>query len=294
MPGALKYRFAASYAGVPLLVEGWETNRSRNLIVHLPARGKGAQLSDRGGVPREDTLTVRLVGDAAAVTAARDQLNTLQETKTAATFQHPIDGVWPARVSEFTERGDTNGITYSLKLTHDPRAEQRAAQAVRQSQGSERDVAASVAIFENTKAALAVADPATASALVTGDDLLAPVASWSSAPAAQVELDAERQRGQIAESVTALDGLLSPEAHETALALLQVQASLTAYKRTLRQFAATLSEIVVPSDRPLIRILTDLYGAARADELLEDALRANSIADPLRVRAGTTLLLPPL
>jgi hypothetical protein len=294
MAGALNYRFEARYGGVPLLVESWETNRSRNLIVHLPARGKGAQLSDRGGVPREDTLTVRLVGTAAAVTSARDQLIALQDTATAATFQHPLDGSWPARLSDFTERVDANGPVYTLKLTHDAQAEQRAIQSVRQGQGSERDVAAAVAIYETDKAALAEDEPETAAALVAGDELRDPVRAWATAPATQVELDAQHQREQISASTATLDGLLSPEAHETALALLQVQASLDSYRRTLRQFSPTLAAIVVPSDRPLVRILTDLYGAARADELLDDVIRSNSITDPLRVRAGTTLQLPPL
>lgn len=294
MSGALHYRFTARFASLDLAVERWEVNRSRTVIVHQPARGRGATLSDRGRGPRTDVWTVRPVGDAATITATRDALAALSAVDEAKLLEHPIDGRWQARLTEFHETTDSNGVVFTLTLVEDRAAEARTQAAIEEDTGSRHKVEASVGIYEERRVALAASMPTVGDSLVTAETLLGPIDQWEESYADQIELDLEASRGRVSSSLGALDPLLDADAHETAIALLQAAAAIEQYAGSLRHFAARLAEIEVPFDRPLIRILTDLYGARQARELLDDVIRTNSITNPLRIHAGTVLRLPPL
>lgn len=294
MPGSLEYRFHARYAGVDLAVEAWQIDRSRSLIVHLAARGQGAQLSDRGRVPRTDSLTVRLVGDAAQVTGDRDTLIEIDNSGQARRFEHPIDGQWLARLSEFNESVDSNGPVFTMTLTEDRAAETRTRAALQEDSGTQQKVEAATLLYEEQRRELAEGFPVLADSLIAGDALLTPIDNWEEASATHIDLDLDASRAQIEGSLGSLDGLLDPAAHETAMALLQASAAIEQYATSVRRYAVRLANIEVPTDKPLIRILTELYGARRSRELLDDVIKSNSVADPMRIRAGTVLQLPPL
>ncbi len=294
MPGGLlDYRFNARYGGIDLHVESWTVNRSRSLIVHMPARGRGAQLSDRSRVPRVDTLSVRLVGTPAQVTEARDILASLENSGAARRFEHPIDGQWLARLSDFHEQVDAGGAVFSMVLTEDQAAETRAQTTLREERGSLQKTEAAIEIYAQRRESLRQTSPALADDLIEPPAMQVPVRNWDGAPGQQIALDVEDIRGRSDASLDRLGGLLDPDAHETAIALLQARAELDRYAQTLRGAQRTAA-IALSSDRSLMRVLVDLYGARRANELIDNVIRTNSIRDPLRLQAGSVLQLPVL
>jgi prophage DNA circulation protein len=291
---AVIYRFAASYAGIPLQVVSWTVERSRNVIQHLPARGNGAQLSDRGQVPRTDQLSVQIVGTDTEVTAARDTLIGIAASGEARTFVHPLDGRWAARLEAFQESGGAESITFSMTLIQGTDFSPLLSQVILAEEASLEDVRTAAVQYETAADAVAQADPDLGDTLQLPSVALTFATSWDpeSTPAKKIAADLEEYRGGASSSQDRLDRQNTREAYNAAIALLSLRGNMERYARKLQRISPRTVPVEVLADVPLISLLTQLYGGEEASRIQADVIRVNSIAGPTRVRAGTVLKLP--
>ncbi|WP_428262892.1 DNA circularization N-terminal domain-containing protein [Haliangium sp.] len=288
------YRFEASYAGVPLQVTAWTVNRGRDVIRHRPARGTGAQLSDRGRREREDQLTIQLVGTDAEITRNRDTLATLADSGDARTFVHPLDGRWAARLSEFGEQAGAEGVTYSMTLVEDRDFSVRLAQVVQADESSIEDVTTAAGAFDEARAAMLEDQPGLAAEVPDASEAVTMATSWSpeTSTSSQVTADMGQYRAGAGGAQERLDRERSRRAYNTAVALLELRGHVERYARRIQRLAPRTFALEVLSDTPLISLLSELYGGAEANRIANDVIRINSLASPIRVRAGAVLRLP--
>lgn len=292
----LRYRFAASYAGVALQIVSWSVMRGRDVIRHRPARGGGAQLSDRGQREREDHIAIQLVGTDDEITRRRDALSRLSESGQARTFVHPLDGRWFARLVEFTEQAGPDGVSYSMTLVEDRSFAARLAQAIQADESSLEDVLTAASAFDSARAAAVSEAPQLASEVKDAGDARAMAERWDPDQTSGAELiaDMDHYRADAAQAQARLDRERRRSAYQAGIALLDLRGHIERYRRRIERLAPHMFALEVLADVPLITLLADLYGGAEANRLANDVIRINSIIAPVRVRAGTVLRLPAL
>jgi hypothetical protein len=297
---SLVYRFQASYAGIPLEVLSWQMSRGRAVIEHRPARGNGAQLSDRGRQPRKDSWTVTLTGSDADITAQRDVLLELDGSGDARIVQHPLDGRWAARLMSFTESAGADGPSYQLELIEDVEFADRVIRNDDVDDTTLTDVTVAAGRFDAARDDLVAAAPDVAASLPDSSRAVALASSWrvdatpTLAPtqADAIESDAEELRGTLGAGQKVIDRQRVPEAYAAGQRLLELRGAVERYSRKLQRVSPRSFAVDVLADGPLISLLARLYGGREASLIEADIIRTNAIINPNRLKAGTVLRLP--
>jgi hypothetical protein len=290
----IAYRFRPSYAGVPLAITALAAELGRTVLRHEPARGNGAQLSDRGQTARAWTLTVELGGSAEAITQAIERLYALRGAGEARTFVHPILGDIQARLEGFSENLGPGNTTYTLGLVEDTPFSERRRRERELEDVTLQDVVAAGAALSAATEALAAAEPALAAVVPDPAAAVDAATTWSrgTVQAARIDADVEASASAAGDASDILEARSLGAAYRTATALVEFQGTLQRYGAARKAVARRRVPVTVELDAPLITILSDIFGGERAARINADVARANNIVSLSRVTAGTVLEVP--
>ncbi len=288
------YRFEARFAGVPLDVVNFSGERGRDVVAWRPARGDGAQLSDRGRRERRDTLTVQIVhrGGHDDPAARRDALLELNGSGESRMFVHPIEGFWKAKLAGFSNALGAGSDVWTMELVEDTPATRET---------TAREIAAS---FETVIVLADEVDKAAAEMERAGEDGMPSsaearqlAASWDDAVPSQLSIDEQARQLEAFQAAQDLVGR-ALEVRNTAasyrayLAHLELRGEMWRYAEAVRRAAPRAFDLEILVPLPLRVLCTRLYGAAEAAARMAEALELNAIKTPLRIGAGTKLRMP--
>jgi hypothetical protein len=295
MASTLTYQYAVIYAGISLQVVGFAADHGRDVARFRPARGDGAQLSDRGQRERVEDLTVQLTGTAAEIEAARATLVQLARSGEARVYQHPLDGPYRARLTEFGETLGNGEVAYRMTLVEDRNFELRRDAQADSEVATIEDVRAAADVYEAEVAALAEEDAALAAALPAADESVVTAEAWAGESPDPAEL--ERQVAPVRSSLEGgqerLEEAKTVQAHRTAVALFGLRATIERFRETTIRQAPRVLAVTVTSPGPLRQLVLSFYGPSAATAF-ESVRALNSITDPLHLAVGSIVRLPQL
>lgn len=284
---SIRYRFDASFGGVPLQIVSWSEDLSWDIVQWRPARGRGAQMQARGKNPRQYTLAVVLTGTADEVTAGRDTLNALADTGAARNFVHPVDGPIVCRLVEFSSEVTASEVTYRMTLVEDTNF---AAKLETQDRTSLQDVTAAGDAYDATVPLVLDAD----GTLPDASSAVTAAQSWNTSTPTREEIEADMGpvREEHAAARESLRSASSLEAYQALIALNDLAGTLQRYAFNVARAANRVTSLQLDSPVPLMVLLAEFYGADAAYRVKDTVVKLNSIKDPLRLAAGTVIKLP--
>jgi prophage DNA circulation protein len=283
----------ASFEGIAFPTGKLSTEGGHDSVEHTAYRRNGADVEPTGVRAKRGTIEALFLNGIGAGTiypARLQQLLNAIERTPLGRLQHPTEGLLTAHVK--TWRRDT-----------DP--QQRGGEVL-ELQWVEHNASVSrLATFASPASAPAdspTAVTARASAADAAGTTLTGYAPTAATIAAQLAyLDAATR--SYAQTRAALDAmqlvvtrnlalasLAVATAHPAVAALEALRASVYALRSRYLPDPSRVRSYTVPRTQPLWQLALHLYGDATRTDLL---LRANAIHDPLFVRAGTVLTVPP-
>ncbi len=290
----IRYRHAATFADVPLDIVSLSTDLGRDVIQWRPARGRGAQLQDRGQRPRQYDLQIVIPGTPAEVTERRDALLAIRDAGTARTFTHPLDGPIVCRLSDLTESLTPGELSYRITLTEDVPFALRIQRDAQVDRVTLSDVTAAADEYDAAVEELALTADDLADSLPSSDAGRTAASSWTpgeTTPDA-IRADLEPLRADNKAALAALDRDPSLDAYQAAVKLIDFAGTLQRYAWEVERTAARVASLQLDQTAPLIQILSAFYGAETAARRIGEIATMNDIRNPLRVACGTVLRLP--
>lgn len=281
----IAYTFPARFAGLDLEIVTWTEDLGRTVVQHEPARGNGAQLSDRGQDPRTYTLTLQLTGTPDEVAEKRDALVALRATGETRVFEHPLDGLVRCKLSALAGSLAAGNVTYTATLVEDLAFTRRFAQGEVLELVSLQDVEITA---DDAEAALASLE-------LEGPDIMAAAQraqTWTERAQEDIAADVSAMRAEVAATVQLLDKATGVAEYQAAVALEAFRGSYERYARSVTAIQGPTFALSVAQPLPLVVVLTSLYGARAAPALLDSVARINDIADAARLVVGRQLTLP--
>jgi hypothetical protein len=286
MSGTIAYTFTARFAGVELEIETWTEDIGRTVIRHEPTRGAGAQLSDRGQVPRTYNLSIRLTGTAVVVAAKRAALVELRSSQETRVFEHPLDGVVRCKLEALSGSVAAGNVSFSVTLVEDLAFTRRTAAGQPADDISLQDIEITADELLLSLSALQLEDsPDIAGAVEKAS-------TWTERAQSDIVADVEAMRADVLDLRRELDASTDVALFQASIQLEAFRASYERYARAVNDIRGAVFELNVALSLPLIVILTSLYGAGPAESLLDEVARINSVLDVTRVAVGTILSLP--
>lgn len=283
----IAYTFPARFAGLALEIETWTEDIGRTVIRHQPTRGAGAQLSDRGPVPRTYNLSIRLTGTAVEVTEKRNALVALRNSNETRVFEHPLDGVVRCKLEAFSGSIAAGNVSYTAVLIEDLAFTRRFAATAQTSTASLQDVE-----ITGLDAAEAIALLTLDSAIPDIEGAVAKAATWTERAQSDIIADVEAMRADVLDLRRELDAATDVDKYLASVNLEAFRGSYERYAQAVNDIRGAVFDLSVAQPLPLIVTLTSLYGAAVAETLLDEVARINDVLDVSRVAVGTILTLP--
>lgn len=285
--------FAASFAGVPLLVSELETERGRDIVVQSPAQGDKHTLSNQGRRLRTVRAEILFVDQPglAPYTDRYDEFVKLFEDGDPHVLSHPLDGQYTARGGTLTVSASSSSL--SIRVSAEFLHEQ------------EEPAVFPVDAGINPAAGLESVTTATDRAISVLDEFelessaptaaLEEVTSWAEAE----NLDSQQVFLGVASVTDQIDAAISELGAKSDLSLWPVYRELILLRYEVTRAAAAFTvaessvfELYIESPRPLLAICAEVYGGADARAKRDQVQRANRLRTPGLVPAGTTLKMP--
>ena len=107
----------------------------------------------------------------------------------------------------------------------------------------------------------------------------------------QINLELNALSTRIDDAVTELELAQRLDSYPTLRAFQRLHGSLRRAAEATIRTAPKLTELAVNVDQPLLVLLQDFYGGREAIDRFARTLELNDIADPSRLRAGTSVLV---
>lgn len=282
----IAFTFTARFAGIELEIETWTESIGRTVIRHQPTRGDGAQLFDRGRVPRTYNLSLRLTGTATVVTAKRAALVALATSGETRVFEHPLDGIVRCKLEAFDGSVAAGNVTYTAVLVEDLAFTRRIAVSQQADEASIQDV-----VITGIELAEAI-EFLTLGNVPDIEGAVAKAQTWTERAQSDIVADVEAMRADVLELRRALDAT-------SDLALYQASVALETFRGTYERYAQVVNDIQgatfslnVAQPLPLIVVLTALYGAPLAESVAAEVSRINNVVNAGRLAVGQVLTLP--
>lgn len=307
--------FLGKFDNLPIEILSTRDSFRRALVQHEFPNRDGAKIDDMGAAAR--VLDARIIFRDPAIFdettpadyAAMDHIDRARlfvdtcNLGEARELVHPLFGSFPALVENLDVAADGDRrdvIEIQARFVEqglDPAP--LLSQTARQLAGG----APSVELEADTAiAASAAAVDAGAFDQAEGDDVeqVATAAKteadrWETDPdldPRSVTVGLERTGDEIDRLITELDMYTNPGKYPTLRALTRLRYQMGRAAEVVIRDAPALIELVTAAAAPLGTILADVYGAAGATEHRDEAIRLNSIRDPMLLDAGTRLTLP--
>lgn len=285
----IEYFFPVRFAGVDLEVESWSEDIGRTVIVHRPSRGDGAELSDRGRVPRQYTWSVRLTGTALQVTDKRAALVVLARTGDTRTLEHPLDGIVRCKLETLTGMVAAGDVGFEMVLIEDLAFTRRFPQEDSPDLGTFPEV--EIRASEATEAIEILATPPE-STVPDFDAASGQASTWEERAQGDIVQDVEAFRAEVGDLVRELDRTSDVEAYQAAVSVEAFRAVYEQYSQTVNDARSATFDLVLARPQPLITLLSGIYGAQEAELFTEEVARINDIRDVIRLPSGFLLTLP--
>jgi len=285
----IAYFFTARFAGVDLEIATWTESIGRTVVQHEPSRGDGAELSDRGRVPRTYELSIRLTGTAVEVADKRATLVAIAANGDTRVFEHPLDGVIRCKLTDFNHTVGPGDVSAQITLIEDLAFSRRFPQDETPDLGTFPEVQ-----IRASEASEAISGLASLPTATTPDFAAATnkAATWRDRAQSDVAQDVEAMRGSSRGLVRELDRTNDVDAYQASLALEAFRGAYEQYARTVNRGRGATFTLTVARPLPMIVLLSRIYGATRAESLESDILRINDVRDATRVESGKILTLP--
>lgn len=295
---------AARYGDQPLEILTTRDSFRRALVLHAYPNRDGARVADMGADAR--TCDARIIFrdpphlDLGPLTGL-DHLERARRFIDAANegrpreFAHPLFGSFPAMIQGLEVIGDAERRDYVeiqaaiIEQGLDPAP--LAASTSRQLDGGAPLVAVEAAQLEAAGAALGAAAAAELAGVAGAAATAADAWDADADGTRNVALELARVSAELDRVTEQLDLLATPAGYPAFRAAQRLRYQLARAAASAQRTAPALLELVTAAPAPLAVILADVYGAS-AGERRADALRLNSIRDPLLVDGGARLLLP--
>jgi hypothetical protein len=283
----IAYTFTARFAGVDLEVVEWSENLGRTVIRHEPTRGDGAQLSDRGRVPRSYQLSIRLTGDADTVAGKRDALVAIAESGETRVFEHPLDGVVRCKLESFDGKVAAGDVSYGAALVEDLAFAERFAATTSPNLASIQDIEITGAELLDQLNLLTVTAP-----VPDIEVAVEKAQTWPDRAQADIFADVTALRADVLELRRELDAATDVDLYQASVALEAFRGSYERYAQAANTIRRATFDLTVGRPVPLIVLLTQVYGASEAEGVADEVARINDVLDASRLTPGTVLALP--
>ena len=283
----IAFTFTARFAGVDLEIVEWSETLGRTVIQHEPTRGDGAQLSDRGRVPRSYQLSIRLTGNAATVAAKRTALIAIVESGETRVFQHPLDGVVRCKLETFDGKIAAGDVSYSATLVEDLAFAERFAATTSPNLASIQDIEITGAELLDQLNLLTVSAPVPDIAAATEA-----AQTWPDRSQADIFQDVTMLRADVLELQRELDASTDVDLYQASVALEAFRGSYERYAQAVNTIRRATFDLTVGQPVPLIVLLSQIYGARDAESIADEVARINDVRDASRLTPGTLLALP--
>lgn len=287
--------FAASFAGVPLLISELETERGRDIVVQSPAQGDKHTLVNQGKKLRTVRAEIKFCPQPglASYSDRYDEFLKLFEDGEPHVLSHPLDGQYTATGGSLTVRSDASALC--IYVTAEFLHEQEEP-PVFPAESISNPAAGLEAVTTAHDRAIGVLDEfeleSSAPTLA-----LAEVTAWAEAP----ELDSQAVFLGVAsvtqlidEAIADLDVKQNLNTWPVFRELIQLRYEVVRAASAFTASTVSVFELYVEAPRPLLAICAEVYGAASAREKRDEVQRLNRLRSPGRVPAGTTLKMPGL
>jgi hypothetical protein len=285
--------FAASFAGVPMLVSRIETERGRDIVVQSPAQGDVHSLSNQGKKLRRSTCDIRFVDQAnqESYTDRYEAFLKLFEDGEAYVLSHPLDGEYVVRGGGLSVSSEAGSM--SINVTAEFFHEQETPAVFPTTAGAStsaglESVSTAVARADNVLAEFELESSVPAAAL-------AEVTAWSEAEdldSQAVFLGVASLTQQIDEDIATLGLTEDLALWEPYREMILLRYEIARAGAAFTSSAATVFDLFVEQPQPVLKICAEVYGAALAREMRDRVVKMNRLRTPGRVPAGTTLKMP--
>lgn len=289
-------QYVGAFGGVDLWITSTQSRSGRDVAVQSPSRGDRHVIQDRGLAIRRTTCELlfatmpqELEGD--SYIERFQAFQRMANTGEAATFTHPLDGSYTARIEsfEYNANADEDAIrATAVFIAEDEPIFVRRPGGGATTDAGEEAVAVAAAVADAAVVAAGVVTTAPAKTNAT-------VAGW----AAQTKLDAASVLLEVATVSREIDAAIALTNYATsyeqwaafkALVLLRYQLARAA--ETFTAESSRVFDLYVTSPEPLLAICARVYGAANAEERAAEVARGNRIRTPGLIPGGTTLKMP--
>jgi prophage DNA circulation protein len=282
--------FDAEFAGLPLHVLNTQDSRRRVRVRHRRPHQDGALITDLGREPRETSVTLVFMPPGAIASA--EAFLEAADRPEAQLFVHPLWGsmlAWCEDPQPTASAEDRDYLEISCTFVEDHAQE---------SGLGARISAASAADRSRVDAAIATVTPAlealggsTVPAEITAQLDAWDVAAPSELNARRVNLEVNRLTNDLQVELDRLDLAADVANYPLIVGLGQLHSQLRKLANRYIAEAPTLTTYEVRATRPLMSILQELYGGARAAEKYGQTLELNKLRNPAAVERGTLLVV---
>lgn len=292
MSGTIEYSFDITYAGIPLEVVSLQESIGRQIAQHRASRGDGAQLSDRGQEPRVYVLQVQLTGDAAQIREKRNALVSLRNSGDTRALQHPLDGIIRCKLEAFSPSYSAGTITADMTLIEDVPFTERFERLALTTAGTLQAIQISAQALDLLQPSIDQLSPTVATAIGQAVAVSDGADSWANEVRTEVIAQVEEFRAYATAAQSELDAATGVAEYEVSIALQELRGAVERYAQATQALDTGVFELRVKSAGALIVLLSQLYGASRAEELVDEVVRTNDVRDATYLQPGTVLVLP--
>lgn len=286
--------FAASYAGIPLLVASIDTETGRDVAVQSPSRGDKHVLQDRGRRHTSAKLEILFV-DQPGFEPFRDRYDLFRDqvnSGEASIFVHPLDGSYRARVADMSVRASSEAREIAVSCTMLAEDEPETVFPL----GAGTTPAAGLDAVTQAAAAADAALATLGKTTTATSSCVSAVTDWStddSLDSQKVFVEVASLTQQISDAIDTLD-LASDLANWAGYqAMINLSYQIARAGEVFTSSSAQNFQITIQHPMPLLAICAQVYDASSAIDRADQVARLNRIRTPGRIPAGTMLTMPP-
>lgn len=282
--------YPASYGGLRLFISQIQTDKSRRQVVHELSDGDGNVIEDKGPKPivsRVSLLFDKMIGDSLAPLERLRAFAKLVDDKPRI-FSHPIEGSFPARVSDFSHAfDDKSNLSGECVITAvgepSPITPSGPGGIPEIGTGAVASAAAALTI-ELDELGIESTLPSACAAAVDG---------WGAAEALnprEVLTQTGSLTSQLADLSASLEADLGMWQAFKATALL-AEAVRSAAESATADTAQTMT-VRIGAPISLRTLVAMTYGADEADARYLQVMQLNDVENPVSLATGTELVMP--
>jgi hypothetical protein len=287
------FLMAAQWGGIPLMIEDFDSDGGRDVVVQSPTRGNRHTLQDRGTRLLRTSTRIAFYDqpDLEPFTDRARAFLALAAKEETQVFVHPIHGSYRAKATDVSHSAsaDARAIMVSCVFLADEEPQ------------SVSTVGAGVSPFagpEEVGAAAAQADAALTDQGLTSDapaSCLATVTAWSQAEtldSRQVYLEVASLTDTINADIDSFEMLTDLDRWELYKAYIGLSSAVVRAAEASTSESDRVFDLDVIAPVPLRTLCAQVYGGAAAEDRSRQVAQINRLRTPGLVPAGTRLKMP--